>query len=760
VRSIGEVAALAADDLATMTAVMDARPLIPDDSGLTVRLGAEVRRLLGRGGDSNRFVRRLIEEKHTRHARFGDALFLLEPNLKHGRGTLRDLATGAWAAKARWRVPDLAALVPLGQATARQVATLGEAQDLLLRVRALLHLESKRAQDQLTFELQERIGPRLYPNATREGSAKGAVAPSVEELMRRFYLAARGVERETDRLLERAIVAPARAPTITKIDGTFVTFTGQLSVSDARIFRDRPSEMVRLFTVALDRKLPIYGHTKEVVAERVATDGARLAGDPLAQRTFVELLVDTRDKGSPSLLEEMHDLGLLAAIMPEFAPCTGRVQHDLYHVYTVDQHQLYAVALLKKIARGEVSIPVATAAARAVTRPAALYLATLLHDVGKPLGKGHSEKGARLAVVIGRRLGLSDADVGRAEFLVRHHLLMSHLSQRRDLDDVEMIAKFARVVGDEDTLRDLYLLTYCDTSMTSPGNMTGWKETLLRQLYVRTRAHLRRGPDLAGTETANLVKRRRQRIAELLGAEVAPADLDRWLDGMPDRYLTGVPPRAVAEHVRLSRARQSAPATLSVRPVPDRGCSELVVVAEDRPGLLARLTGVLLANRVDVVAAHINSRPGEAIDVFLVRDRAGRPIPDDDARWERVRRDLGQVFQGEVTVEDLIETRRDKGGLARRVTPAVATEVEMDNDVSEGFTVVDVYTQDRPGVLYAITSTLDRLGLDIALSKVATEADRVADVFYVRDRETGEKVLDPARQTDIRGALDAALGSV
>jgi [protein-PII] uridylyltransferase len=739
VRSIADAAALAHDDLATLCALLDART-IAGDPGLLVELG---RRLAH--GDTNVYVRRLAEAKAARHDRFGDTLYLLEPNLKHGQGGLRDLATGLWAAKIRWKVNDFADLCPLGQTSARQVAALAEAREFLLLVRSHIHLAAGRRLDQLTFEMQEAIAPRLYADArVLPGEVRPAVAPAVEALMRRYYLHAKSVVREVDRLLERAVVPPQRPPRVVKIDGTFTAFNGRVSVADAAIFRDRPAEMVRLFQVALAERLPVYGHTKELVAERVAVDAPRFYADAAAQRSFLDLLVDPRDRAQPSILEDMHELGILSALMPEFAPTTGRVQHDLYHVYTVDQHQLYAVAEMKRIARGELGKDLQGIHAEVRDlRP--LYLGTLLHDVGKPLGKGHSEKGARLATSIARRLGLDDG-IARVEFLVRHHLLMSHLSQRRDLDDAAMIAKFARVVKDEETLRELYLLTVCDTAMTAPGNLNEWKAHLLRELYLRTRAHVQRGPALAGAERSARVRARRRRVAELLGQDEAA------LPDLPDKYVAMLPPRTIAQHVKLLGAGR--PVAIAVVPRPKRGYSELLVVAPDMPGLLMNIAGVLAANRVDILGAHIHTSQGRALDVFYARDRAGRVIPKDDPRWTSVEDDLRRVVAGE-DVAALIERRRERSQLPPRVTPQVVTEVQGDNDASDEYTVIDVYAQDRLGVLYTIARTLTELGLDIGLSKVATEADRACDTFYVRDK-AGRK-LDADKLREVGDTLLAAL---
>jgi [protein-PII] uridylyltransferase len=768
VRGVGEAVALAGDDLATMTALLDARHLVGPQP-LTSALAAALGRELIRRGDPNLFVDRLAQEKRARHARFGDSVFLLEPNLKHGQGALRDLATGLWAARARWRVRDFGELPPLGQTSPRQATAMQSAREFMLRVRSAMHLFARRRQDQLTFELQEAIAPEFFPAAKVASGEHRPVAPAVEELMRRYYLHARAVVRESDRLLDRARIPPHRPPVIRPLDPpserTFIAFNGHIALRDPEILRERPGEIVRLFRVALAQGLPIYGHTLDLVAELVAQNPSRLATDAEARAHFVALLGDPRDDHNPSLLEQMNDLGLLAALMPEFGPCRGRVQHDLYHVYTVDQHQLYAVALLKRIARGELAkeAPTATAAIAQVERPAALYLGTLLHDVGKPLGKGHAEKGARLTQTIARRLGLGEADAHQAEFLVKQHLIMSHLSQRRDLNDVSLIAGFAETMRDEETLRELYLLTYCDTSMTAPGNMTEWKAQLLAELYDKTRAFFRRGPDLSGADRSALATRRRRRVAELLGETVDEPRLAAWLGSMPDRYFAALQPQKVVRHVRLSRSRGERAAVIDVAHQPRRGVSELFVCAVDVPGLLAKVCGVLVANRIDVAAAHIASRagtPGEALDVFVVRDRQGRAIPAADPRWARVEHELAGALRGEIDVDALVAARQERSFLKARVTPAVTTEIVIDNAVARDYTVLDVFTQDRPGVLYAITRTLAGAGLDIGLSRVATEADRVADVFYVRDGTSGQKLDDPTAQAALRHALEAALAAL
>ena len=764
VRHVAATADLARGDLATATALLDARRVVGNPD-LFDELVSATRRAVAPGGNPNAFVAMLAAEKDKRHDRFGDSLYLLEPNLKQGIGALRDLATAIWAARARWSVAGLGELVAQGNLSARQAAVLGEALDFLLRLRSLLQLHAGRATDQLTFEIQEAVAPLLYPDATPPpGDIRPAVAPAVEALMRRYYLHARAVVRVADRLLEAARVPERKRPRIRSVDASFLLWNGKLAATDPAIFRDQPAEMVRLFRVALAVGVPIYRHTVELVEENLAMGGARLTGHPVASRHFLDALVDLRDDRQPSLLEEMHQAGVLNALMPEFAPCTCRVQHDLYHVYTVDQHQLYAVAMLKRTMRGELAAeaPLATEVARQIGPSVPLFLGTLLHDCGKPLGKGHAEKGALLASTIARRLGMSQDECDRTEMLVRQHLAMSHLSQRRDLTDPDVIQRFGERIGfgDGRALGELYLLTRCDTAMTSPGNLSAWKDQLLGELYTRTRDLFRGAAADAGVASAAAPVR--QRVRELLPA--GATELAELADRLDDRTVLALTARQIARHlVLVSRRRQAAaPVDIEVTPYPLKGHTEVAVVADDNLGLLSHIAGVLAAHRVSIDAAVVSTVDGLALDLFYVRDPYGKVIGADDSRWDPIRRDLPAVLSasGETStaVIDLLERRRKRSSL-KRFTPAVPTSVHLVDDASQDFTVVEVQSRDQVGLLHAITRTMTDLGLDIHLAKVSTEGEKAADAFYVTDRAGGGKLRDPERIAELEAALLQALAA-
>ena len=766
VREPRATARLAKDDLATATALLDARH-IAGDRKLTTELVRATLGALSPGGNPNDLIASLAAENKARHERFGAAVYVLEPNLKMGIGALRDLSTALWAASVRWHPPRpsadpegaeelIANLAQMGYLTRRQGEVLRGARDFQLRVRTLVQLEAGRRFDQLTFEIQEAIAPRLYPEARSESAA---VAPAVEALMRDYYLHAQGVVQVTDSLLDSARVPARRKPRIRDVDASFITFNGELAIKDPRLFTDRPSEMVRLFRVAVAEQLPVYAHTRELAAETIARDPAPLARDPVALRLLLDALLDLRDSAQPSALEVMHQLGILAALMPEWAPCTARVQHDLYHVYTVDQHQLYAVAMQKRLARGELAAehPLATDLWKEVRRPAPLLLGTLLHDVGKPLGKGHAEKGAVVTRHVARTLGMSDDDGALAEFLVRQHLTMSHLSQRRDLADPEVIARFAERVGNDEHLVQLYLLTLCDTAMTAPDNLSAWKDGLLRDLLLRTRAYFRGD---APQEIGDSEQSARTKIVQLV--EDVP-DARVLVDGIDPRLLVQLTPRQAARHVKLlgtARGKQP-PVAIEVHCFPMKGHSELAIVAPDAPGVLAAIAGALTANRVDVLGAvlgHVDVPDRRlAVDLFYVRDLKGEAITDDDPRWAKLSADLRQLLAATpdpAAAAELIARRRPKSGLPRRVTPAVATEIRLHDDSMQA-TIVEVFTRDRVGVLYAITQTLADLGLDISLAKVSTEGEKVADVFYVT--RGGLRVTDAAERALITSRLRAAV---
>ncbi len=773
VRSVADGLGLPDKDLAAATALLDARFLVGDESLALDFLSRYQARVAGSRPDG--LVARLREEQESRHSRFGDTIFMLEPDLKSGPGGIRDLCVGRWAAQARFHASTPARLEQLGEMSSRQAEAWAQAIDFISKLRLALHLVAGRRQDQLRFDLQERIAPLFHAEGTwADDDSRPAVTPAVEALMHDFQTHARTIARTTERLMQRVCAQPnerlaTRPVVLSKSapgDPSFVRRKGKLEVKSSLIFEKQPSEMIRLFGVSQQVDMGVGLATLDLISELAASHAQALREDPQSAKHFLEVLTNVKDAGTPSRLEQMHDHGLLSALLPEWGPVSGRVQHDIYHVYTVDQHSLYAVATLKAVARGELQkdYPEVCEAYPDVVRTRALFVGLLLHDVGKPLGSNHAEKGATMSKRIAAQLGLSPEDVDLVEFLVRAHLEMGHNSQRRDLQDPSLLDFFARTCGDEERLRQLFILTFCDLTSTGPKTMTRWKYELLYELFDRTLKYMRRGPDLLAAERAELVEERQRQAAALLEEDSHSASAVVAFTGLPDRYFAEQEADKIADHVRLMRGRKSCCA-LEVSHSERGTFSELVLAADDVPGLLAKVAGVLYANRIDILDAAIYSREpvfplrkqGEALDVFRIRKEPDGALTD-ESRIAGIRRDLEEVLSGRVTVESLVARRPPPSSLYQRAKPKVPpTQVNVDNDSSRTFTVVEVFTEDKPGVLYTITHTLAVQGLDIHRSRVGVAADRVADIFYVRDTASGEKIEDEERIEAISDALKLAL---
>ena len=384
-----------------------------------------------------------------------------------------------------------------------------------------------------------------------------------------------------------------------------------------------------------------------------------------------------------------------------------------------------------------------------------LLLAVLLHDIGKGEGGGHAEIGASLIPTIARRMGLSKEDSERLEFLIRNHILMAHIAQRRDLHDEKMIIQFARQMGKSENLKMLYLLTYADIKGVGPDVWTEWKALLLQELYDKAFEVLERG-DFRLEASSERVKKVKRKVLEILGDEFPCAEVKEELKAMTTRHLLSNPPAVLAEHVRILLALDETTIVMKVAHETDKGYSNFTICTLDVPGLFSMITGVMAANGINILGAQIHtSTNGKALDVLQVNSPQGFVITD-ESRWQRVQEDMRQVLDGKVRVAALVEKRQRPTLLTEKPKPRFPTRVEIDNEVSEDYTVIDIYTHDKVGLLYRITSTLTELGLYIGVSKISTKVDQVADVFYVKDI-FGHKVTSPDKLAEIRERLLKAI---
>ena len=761
---------LAQKDLATATALLDLR-LLAGDEALLSDLAARANEALFSEQDLRGFIERLDEEAAARHARFGGSLYLLEPDVKSGAGALRDLDGVRWAARARYRVggglaPDerlgvWGELVRLGALVAREAREIAGAEELLWRVRNRLHARAARKADRLGFEEQEGLAVAMGYGDDR--------ARAAERLMQDYYLHARAVTRARESLFERFKPARRRASrgerAAADLGGGVHLFDGQVTVAGIAELQADPALAMRAYAACVRHGAPLLPFARDAIV-RAGADPAwceRLRGQAEAAALFVELVstVPETQARRGSMVGELHDVGLLLAMVPEFLPVTGRVHHDVYHVYTVDVHSVAAVDRLRHLARGELAheFPLASRLAAEIARPQPLYLATLLHDVGKGWPdasgsrKNHSKTGAELCAHILPRLGLGQEDVDEARQLVLDHLLMYHVATRRDLDDPATIEEFSSGLRGREGLRDLYLLTVADLSTTSPTAMTSWKARMLDELYFAAVAHLAGKPPRADAERVARV-----RAAVLEAAGPAPhTSVDAFLASMPERYLLANAASSIVQHARVVEERGGRSAQVARVPGRHPEAAELCVVADDRPGLLASIAAAITANRLEVLGAQVYSRhaPGErveAVDLFWVRDRDGGTEGVEPA-LARLARDLDDVCSARIDPAELLESRVGSTSPWReRPSPAVPTEVLVDDRASPRHTVVEVFARDRPGLLYRLARALHELGLSIALSKINTEGTRVADVFYVSELG-GSKVVPGPRYAEIHDAL-------
>jgi [protein-PII] uridylyltransferase len=763
--SLDDMMDAARTDLPTATSLLDYRHVAGDRA-----LSEELKRRGDAGlfahSELPRFLCRLEDEVKVRHERFGGSVYLLEPDVKNGAGGLRDLDVALWAAKARFGVFELDDLVRVGALLPREASELAAAREMLWRVRNLLHAHAGRRSDRLTFDEQESICALL-------GYGEGGEA--VEKMMSAYYRSAREISRARDTLLARA------QPVLTRkkrrdedLGGGVRMFDGCVTFGEPDLVTRDPALALRVLEVAVDRRAPLLPWARDTIA-RAALDPAwaeSLRKSPEAARIFRSLVAsckETQLKGG-SALREMHDLGLLVAMIPEFSPVVGRVHHDVYHVYTVDVHSVAAVDRLAALVRGDLpaEFSLACRVAAETTRKTMLFFATLLHDVGKAIGgKDHSQRGAVMGQEILTRLGLPPEEVTAACELIRLHLLMYHVATRRDLDDPATIEEFRRDVPDEDMLAELFLLTVADLSTTSPTSMTSWKARMLDELYLA--AHRA----IAGI-TGDDERRARAMTAVLdaVRAELVSSDEEEraarsafvksYLASMPERYLLSNAPAAIAAHAEVARKHEGRAVSVALVPSRHPQAAEICVIAADRPGLLASITAALTASRLEVHAAQINSRAlpdgsVQAVDLFWVRDRS-EGVEGVSRALSGLVRDLDAVLGGRAEPAELATKRR--GSSARdRSSPKVRTQVSLDDRASPRHTVIEIMTRDRPGLLYAISDALYRLGLSIAVAKINTEGTRVADVFYVSEAD-GKKVAPGRRATEVRERITSMLDAL
>jgi [protein-PII] uridylyltransferase len=787
-RTIEETVSLGLEDVTVRTAVLTARYLCGDGEYFHTFADRIRDELLP---DPAGFVAEQQELIRERQHAYGNSLFLLQPNVKEGAGALRDYHSAYWVARGTQpSVRDVDDLLHFGLLTETEMNEYRDALEFLWRTRNELHIRSKRANDQMSFELQEEVAEGLgygsmsesfrtsfdtFPEDGRTDSDTPVdlrLEPDdpdlpVERFMRDYYRHARAIQSYSELVIEQCAqrVNPPdeNVPDKIEIEDGFQLFDGHLIIPHAAHLRDNPIRILRVFIIAQQHQVSLSRMAQRLVRENLYLFDESVRSSSEASQLFMQILEG--ETGVTRTLMLMNEVGLLSQLMPEWAHIVCRWQHVIYHTYTVDVHSIFLVEELRRLWRGKYTraMPELSELMREVEDRSVLFLGCLLHDIGKGFGGDHSNKGVVRAMPAIERLGLSQERGARVLFIVRHHLLMSHLAQSRDLSDAKLILELAQICGDRTNLRNLYLSTFADIRASSVEAWTDWKGQLLRELYERTSEMLETGaerPDQAVALLEARVERRRDGArAELLRLGVGEGKIDSLFAELPRRYFLSHTPRQIARHAGVVLRYGPDTHLVAANRNMKGGFTEFILCTSDIHGLYSRVAGVLTACGLNILGSNVYTTSG-GLALEIYRTHTPRGGPQEQAMvWAEVESSLEQVLRGEIAVGELVRRRRRPVGMTRppsRKEPRVL----VSNTESEFYTLVDVIADDRLGLLYDATRTIGEHGFEIYISKAATIKDQVRDTFYLK-QEDGKKIRNSDRLDRLREAiLEAVSGTL
>jgi [protein-PII] uridylyltransferase len=753
VRTTTDCIEMAREDLTVKTALLDSRFLIGSRILFKDLQNTMLTQILAKGSDA--FIKAKVDELKSRREKYGSTVYTLEPNIKEGEGALRDLHTALWVAKIKYKINRSKELIIKGVLSEEDIAEFNSALSYLWRLRNELHYQAGRKNDQLTFESQNKLAAFL-------GYTDSGKVLAVEEFMRDYYLHATKVEHLASQLIAKCVWREEGALRILgyfirrPIGEGFYILKNELVIPDESVIDKDPVRLMRVFEYAQKHGVDLHIKVKGLIRRNLDLVNDKFRRNKDVSTSFLSIL--RSEKGVFETLKLMHHLEFLNRFIPELERIYCKVQHDIYHIYTVDIHSLFAVEETVKLWRGDhlEQLSLLTQLAREVDKRELLILAVLLHDIGKGEGGGHADKGADMVPTIARRLGLSKEDAERLEFLVRHHVLMAHIAQRRDLHDEKMIIHFAKTMEKSENLKMLYLLTYADIKAVGPDVWTEWKALLLQELYEKTYQVLERN-DFRLEASSERVRNVKKKVVDILGDDYPEQQICDELKALSTRHILSNQPDILADHVRILLSLNEEKSFIGrVAHENEVGFSTYTICTFDLPGLFSMITGVMAANGVNILGAQIHtSSNGKVLDILQVNSPQGFIITD-ESRWKRIEGDLQQVLSGKLKVDTLVNRRQRPSLLGERVKPRFPSKVEIDNEVSEDYTVIDIYTHDKIGLLYSITSTLTDIGLYIGVSKISTKVDQVADVFYVKDI-FGHKINNIDKLDEIKNRLLSAI---
>jgi [protein-PII] uridylyltransferase len=754
-RSIDECIRQAKADMTIRTAILESRFLLGDKK-LFDELMAKFDKSVVQGTGPE-FVAAKLAEREERHRRAGQSRYLVEPNVKEGKGGLRDLHTLFWIAKYVYRIRDVEGLVDRGVFDEEELKLFHRCEDFLWSVRCNMHFLTGRAEERLSFDIQREIAVRL-------GYTEHPGLKDVERFMKHYFLIAKDVGDLTAIMCsaledQQAKPAPVLSRMIAKLrphgrrplpeSADFVEDNNRLTIADKDVFARDPVNLIRMFRLTQKHNLVLHPDALRTATRSLKLIDSKLRHNPEANRLFLEILTS---QDAEIILRRMNETGVLGRFFRAFGRVVAMMQFNMYHHYTVDEHLLRCIGVLAEIERGSnEEFTLANDLIRKILpeHRTLLYVAMFLHDIAKGRIEDHSIAGARIARAFCPRLGLSPADTDTVAWLVEQHLVMSTVAQSRDLSDRKTIENFASVVQSLERMKLLTILTTADIRAVGPGVWNGWKAQLLRTLYYETEPVL-----TGGFSEVN----RAQRVA-MAQAELK-AELKDWPAERIDAYVArhypaywlkvDLPHRVT--HARFVRAAEDAGKALATTFGFDaaRGVTEITVLAPDHPWLLSTLAGACAASNANIVDAQIfTTTDGRVLDTIAI-SREFDQDDDESRRAARVTETIEKALTGTLKLPEVVARRT--AARTRLKAFAIEPDVTINNQWSNRYTVIEVTGLDRPGLLYELTATLSKLSLNITSAHVATFGERVVDVFYVTDL-LGAKIVSPTRQMAIKRAL-------
>lgn len=758
-RTIDQCVRLSHADMTIRTALLDARLVLGDEA-----LFAEFQRRFRKDvleGNAKPFIDAKLDEQNERHARAGASRYLVEPNIKDGKGGLRDLHTLHWLAKHLY--PDKAEeeFVEAGVFTQAEYRSFRRCESFLWTVRCHLHFLTGRPEERLSFDLQQQMAERL-------GYRTHSGLRAVERFMKHYFLIAKEVGELTSIVCSALEMKQLKSlPTLGTLLSPFgwrrrakLRRTSDFRIENGRInavgpdvFAKDPVNFIRLFALADEQQAAFAPEVLRLVRSNVRLIDDSLRVNPAANRLFLRLLADARDP--EAVLRSMNEAGVLGHFIPDFGRVVSMMQFNMYHHFTVDEHLIRMIGFLSDIERGRYALehPVSTEIIRTIDNRRALYVAAFLHDIAKGRRDDHSQAGAMIARELGPRLGLTPSETETAAWLVEHHLAMSTFAQSRDLNDPKTIRDFADLVQSRERLKLLLVLTVADLRAVGPGVWTGWKGQLLRTLYFETE------PLLGGGHTTLTRTERVSRAQEALRERLSDwpeREFESFTDRHAPSYWLRTDIDTIAEHAKLLRTAKAERKNLVTHISTDafRGVTEITLLAPNHPRLLAMVAGACAGAGANIVDAQISTtRDGMALDTIHLEREFDR-AEDEERRAKKISLIIERLLRGEARLAEVVAAKKKPRSRLSAFT--VEPQVIIDNTLSDALTVIEINGLDRPGFLYDVTREISDMNLDIASAHIATFGEKAVDVFYVTDL-TGKKITSTSRESAIRERLMKAL---